>query len=80
MIYQTPWTQEQFAAVQRIARRHDIRCPLRIAMVTRDDKDGQHICACNGKLNQWGQPKTTPRERTLADVLAQLGLSAEVTP
>ena len=65
------WTPEQFAMVQKIARRHDVRCRLRVAMVTGDDADGTRVCSCDGKVNAYGEPKTTPRERTLADVLRQ---------
>lgn len=68
------WTQEQFAKIQKIAMRHDMHCLLRIAMVTGDDDGGTRVCNCNGKLNAHGQPKTKPRERTLADVLIQLGI------
>lgn len=71
---QQQWTQEQFEMIKRIARRHAITCPLRIAMVTCDDNDGKLVCACNGKLNSWGEPKTTPREKTLTEVLEQLGV------
>ena len=71
------WTPMEFAIIQKIARRHDTRCPLRVAMVTGEDADGTRVCNCNGKLNQWGEPKTTPRERTLADVLSAI---AKVAP
>lgn len=75
MIYAHEWLPKQFEKVMRIARRHAVTCALRVAMVTRDDNDGKLVCNCNGKLNSRGEPKTTPREKTLADVLEQLGLA-----
>ncbi len=68
----TTWTQGEFAKMQKIARRHHFMCPLRLAMVTKEDPDGDRVCNCNGKLNSYGESKTTPREKTLADVLRQL--------
>lgn len=62
-------TEANFKQVQRIATRHEQRCPLRLAIVTGNP---EHVCNCDGKLNRFGEPKTKPRERTLEDVRLQV--------
>ena len=58
------WVVDNFPATQRIARRHDNRCRLRVAMVT---GNAELVCNCEGSIH--GE---APRERTLDDVRRQI--------